>query len=263
MSTATIVTGMLQENTGRHFLDSGDAYGRNWQRNQGRVFEGTAPATLSFRDGFIEVTYSLFHWLTDKLDFDAEMQALYDEHAAAHPDEHDLANMNSFAEYLTENDHGEYTEILTDNSYNHECNLSQTIQYTVVATDEDGSAAIVLLDGSDAIVLLQVHGGADVRGGYTAPKVFRPTGEWYEFTDFARGNIGCDTCDAWWTTDDGCHWYFEGSCGMNAGKQLETYPIVKHDAEPDEIPEGPMILCDDDGRGTCPKCSQGHLVASW
>jgi len=35
--TADILAGMFTENTGRHMLDSGGAYGRNWEHNQGRT----------------------------------------------------------------------------------------------------------------------------------------------------------------------------------------------------------------------------------
>ena len=51
-------------------------------------------------------------------------------------------------------------EPITVNTYNHESLLSQTIQYTYWE-DEDGGH-----------VLLQIHGGADVRGGYTRPVIF-------------------------------------------------------------------------------------------
>jgi hypothetical protein len=38
--TQTVLLEMFQENTGAHMLDSGGAYGRNWERNQGKdLFE--------------------------------------------------------------------------------------------------------------------------------------------------------------------------------------------------------------------------------
>jgi hypothetical protein len=50
--------------------------------------------------------------------------------------------------------------VFTDNSYNHESILSQVIQYSVYHT------------GEEYLVALQIHGGADVRGGYTRPRIF-------------------------------------------------------------------------------------------
>ena len=54
MATATDTTDraadklaeMLQENTGRNFLDSGDYYGRNWEHNQGADFEAQPEGRL-------------------------------------------------------------------------------------------------------------------------------------------------------------------------------------------------------------------------
>ena len=37
--TQKLVYAMLTENTGRHMLDSGGAYGRNWERNQANTIE--------------------------------------------------------------------------------------------------------------------------------------------------------------------------------------------------------------------------------
>jgi len=39
MKTKEIIYNMLTENTGRHMLDSGGAYGRNWERNQVKTIE--------------------------------------------------------------------------------------------------------------------------------------------------------------------------------------------------------------------------------
>jgi len=47
-ATAQKLAEMLQENTGRSILDSGDYYGRHWQRNQGRDFESEPEGKLEF-----------------------------------------------------------------------------------------------------------------------------------------------------------------------------------------------------------------------
>jgi len=39
MKTKEIIYKMLIENTGRALGDSGDAYGRAWERNQGKTIE--------------------------------------------------------------------------------------------------------------------------------------------------------------------------------------------------------------------------------
>ena len=54
-------------------------------------------------------------------------------------------------------DHMGWNVAFSENSYNRDSNLSQVIQYTVY---------------DSGLVALQVHGGCDVRGGYTAPRIF-------------------------------------------------------------------------------------------
>src|SRR6185369_1110735 len=79
--TESAVASMLTENTGRHFLDSGDHYGRNWQRNQGREFSTEPCSVLKFsqygsdKDGWkicVEVEHNVYHWLVGKLTWDEE-----------------------------------------------------------------------------------------------------------------------------------------------------------------------------------------------
>ena len=38
-NTKQLIYKMLTQNTGAHFLDSGGAYGRNWERNQVKTIE--------------------------------------------------------------------------------------------------------------------------------------------------------------------------------------------------------------------------------
>jgi len=58
------------------------------------------------------------------------------------------------------------------NTYNGDCTLSQTLQGTNLHTQETESDFEF-----PPYVLLQVHGGADVRGGYTDAKLFKYKGE--------------------------------------------------------------------------------------
>lgn len=163
--TARVLADMLTENTGRHFLDSGGAYGRNWERNAGRdveVFLDAPRVTLDARFDYLDVTLDVFHWLNDRLEYDAAYTRKLKVFAAAFdPDSPWLATMETFGEAHREHyGRGEFDGCV--NSYNGESLLSQVIQY-VIFTGSDGEQRI----------MLQIHGGCDVRGGYTAPKVFR------------------------------------------------------------------------------------------
>jgi hypothetical protein len=74
---------MFTENTGRHFLDSGGAYGRNWERNQNKAVEDFINQPSAWLDIYhreasedrpesfdLSPTLSLFHHLRDALDLD-------------------------------------------------------------------------------------------------------------------------------------------------------------------------------------------------
>jgi len=161
---------MLTTSTGRAILDSGDYYGRNWERNAKKTIEdfiNEPEATLEIeeRGDTLEpsVTISLFHYLDNAL----ELDGLCDQFNAMPCDnwESDIYGVSSEGkQFLDDRDatiKGDY------NSSNWDSSLSQVIQYTLID-----------IDGTD-YVLLQVHGGCDVRGGYTDAKLFKIIDECY------------------------------------------------------------------------------------
>lgn len=239
---------MLTENTGRAMCDSGDYYGRNWQRNQDRKFTDEPVATLQIepenfheRRAGIEVTLNVFHWLNARLTYDPVMTARF-QRFAKKPENEDspyLPLMEDFARDVR-NGAGLYGDgrPMTVNTYNGEDSLSQIIQYVfwTEGTRPDRRA----------YVLLQVHGGCDARGGYTAPKAFEVTGDDEtcildnskatifetlpdDLVNGRQGSLpGMDLTHVtmpYWYSDDGYHWYYEGTYGSGAGAQLETYEV--------------------------------------
>lgn len=291
--TRAKIAEMLTENTGRHFLDSGGAYGRHWEHNQGREFAAEPAGSLRFEHGYINTTLSVFHWLADKLDYNPALDALYRDWANR-DDQVELDNPEGYydlddcdedalrairAEHKGCEDYGHHLhsaeqfandvckgrgiygdgDPISQNTYNGECMLSQVLQF-VYWEDDDG-----------AHVLLQIHGGCDVRGGYTDPVAFDVCEELSIF-DNAKGYIGCSGhgCDVNWYTDDGCHWYPEGTCGRNHS-QLEDFEFVT-DRPENYDRDDPLqlflldightgqsigtgkVYVDDDGRMHCPVC---------
>ena len=177
--TESVIYDMLTENTGAHLLDSGGAYGRNHERNRTKSLEDfkSEPQTV-FDVEYLDVTVSLFHHLNDRLTFNESADA--DFHLwAKDRDESWLESMEAYA------DHRGWSILFSENSYNRESNLSQVIQYTVY---------------DSGLVALQVHGGCDVRGGYTKPRLFE-MGDISELV-FESGTIYC-TGDA--VDSDGPH----------------------------------------------------------
>jgi hypothetical protein len=165
-----LIAQMLRENTGRALCDSGDYYGRNWQKNRAKMladFEADPEikwevSDYTPKDGekVFEIIYtvSLFHYLKSFLELDEQCDAYN-----AVPCE----NWDSDIAYGVSTEGQEWLEMrgatvgTAVNVYNHENNLSQVIQYSEVEID------------GDYYVLLQIHGGCDVRGGYTNAKLFR------------------------------------------------------------------------------------------
>ena len=172
--TAQVLKAMLTENTGAHMLDSGGAYGRRWQQNQERDFEAEPAATISVEEGYIDIRRSTFHFLKECLEFDGAMNERFCEFAKARDPENGIPWLIIMEDFI-ENLEAFYThgygppvtgidgegKPVTVNTYNHDSLVDQILQYTYFEIKEQG------------YVLLQIHGGCDARGGYTAPKAFR------------------------------------------------------------------------------------------
>ena len=180
METKDVIIAMLKENTGRHFLDSGGAYGRHWEHNQGRDFEKEPESILSLRYGYIEVTHNVYHWLVDKLDYNEPMNKLFYGFVKWYDNRNYEQNwlfyMEEFSKFIEEKFSG-CTGLYGDdspftiNTYNGEDLLSQTLQYLYLGLPEPIEFPnFTIWDG--VYILLQIHGGCDVRGGYTAPRAF-------------------------------------------------------------------------------------------
>ena len=231
-----MIVSMLTENTGKHFLDSGGAYGRAWQRNQGRDFKSEPHATLSFEYGYLEFTHNLYHWLIDRLDYNQEADNIFHEWATneENGDKSWFQTVDEFIEMLGEEWTDEYGceitpnitglygdgDSMTVNTYNHDSLLSQIIQYTCVEVEDSN----ILEDGIH--IFLSIHGGCDARGGYTGHRIFNPNGmHGDEAILFDKdGTIGCTNCNEIWYTDDAYNWY-----GDNSNEDLSDDNMVAKD----------------------------------
>lgn len=185
--TQRVLVHMLRENTGASILDSGGTSGRAWQQNQLVDFFARPRATATFRAYTygdrpmkleIDFTLDVFHFLSNAADYDRAMTRAYNKFAALpeNADDCHLGLMEAFPEWIGERRGVDVEKRFTDNSYNCDNFLSQIIQY--VTFEYDGRV----------YALVQIHGGADARGGYTAPKAFLLNDE-YELSDYYRGMI--------------------------------------------------------------------------
>ena len=189
-STEQVIFEMLTANTGTHMLDSGGDNGRNWQRNQGLTiddFRNEPPATLNFYTrendkGEIisaepELSVSVFHKLTSGI---IEQDELCREFNAMPCDDWEgdyygtskeqfrwLADNRFLPRDVSRSDFalwiiGKHDLNIGWNTYNWENQFSQVLQGTDLENDN-----------GEQYVLIQIHGGADVRGGYTDAKLFK------------------------------------------------------------------------------------------
>lgn len=270
MDVKEVLAEMLVENTGRSFLDSGGAYGRDWEQNQGKTladWEAEPEATLwevSVHEGELSAlpTLSVFHFLANRLsEYDHRLQAYFDGWAKAN-DMYGLEAAQEFPAHRAERygmevqDLGDLVgspEPITVNTYNGEDCLSQIVQW-VAYVDPHSEAARVLLS---------IHGGCDARGGYTWPRVFTLSGDPqhdYEgicsLLDNARASLCCKECDATWDTDDaGYHWYPASGGGGSLESDWEWVDVAKTDA----VPEGAVTCNSRTNYIECPECEDGAL----
>jgi len=250
--TNTIISKMLRENTGRAMCDSGDAYGRNWERNQGRKFDDEPEATVDFKYG-VEVTLNVYHFLKERLTLSEKMDRKFKRFCARkeHENESYFALVGMWLDTLDVSGlYGEGSPI-TVNTYNGEDLLSQTIQYTLFRHDFTD------------YVVLQIHGGADVRGGYTTPRVFEVNGDATCMFDNARASIYCtgdrDKCGAYWDTENGHSWHREGNY-VGPG-QLQDYDRTEEDKG--ETWEAGKLHVRSDRSALCPCCGSPLKAAQF
>lgn len=146
--------------------------------------------------------------------------------------------------------------------------------------EEADDPQFVLTEGESTVefpsgeyVLLQVHGGADVRGGYTRPRLYRV---WLEdgpsLFDNAKAHLYCDNdaCtdqygqNSRWETDDAYTYYSE------AHANLDTYERVEVDFSDEEDENralaldpaervGKLVVDTDADVAYCPACGVSTL----
>lgn len=213
---------MLQENTGSHFLDSGGAYGRHWERNQ------KLPSDVEFWDSAETVhlnvwggknpkiygTIFLYHHLKNSLIWDEEVEELneiWDAYDRMFPDKTWNELMQEFISIcqnsgVRKDSKYRYYDFGHDVSggytYNHENSLSQDFVY----------------DCFGDWVFIQIHNGCDARGGFTRPKLFKYNG--YSLFDVEDYTIGCEN-GHYWDMDGYNNYYTETDFDFSKSEFLD------------------------------------------
>jgi len=234
LTTNDVIASMLTENTGRHFLDSGDAYGRHWERNAGMTVEDWDAIPAASLDRWGCFNLSTYHYLKERIEFAPDLDSMFQEFYAASEDSGYAAS----GEWLASLD---IEELHSFNSYNGEDFLSQVIQGTTFRYG----------DYSDVYVILQTHNGADVRGGYSTPRVFAVTCDMADYFpyDNADAEIGCTNCEWGYTVRCGGVELIDREGSFISGRELDL---------------GSLFPTVDDVRATqpqCPDCASQVVVS--
>ena len=172
MEIEKVIYNMLTESTGTHMLDSGGGSGRNWQRNQLKSiddFKNEPHITIENDGEYKYAEISVFHHLVNSLEYLEDETDHLIEWISKDPYEHwdnpegrCISSMDTIEQYMAKNYANEGMFKVSDiNTYNGDCNLSQTIQFISVGDTYDCN-----------IIALSIHNGADLRGGYTDYKLF-------------------------------------------------------------------------------------------
>ena len=201
---------MLTENTGQHMLDSGGISGRQWQRNQGRKFIDEPETNLDASYGHIDVTHNIFHWLSERLEYLPNMQRRFTRFANRddQKDESWFKCVENFIKYLGKKHDigggmGDRRPWIVNTCNEDDC-LSQGMQFSYFTIDDE------------PVIALFIHGGCDVRGGYTSPKFFTETDTPSDnaIMDYGKVSLYCQNKDGshYWDSDNGGY-TFESDSG--------------------------------------------------
>jgi len=176
--TQQAVYEMLTENTGEHFLDSGGAYGRHWQRNQKKThldFMNEEELELFNKDTEEpEIYKSLYHHLVDNAEYLPSLTKSLnewieeDKYSIDNPDGrsnswHDVEQF--MTEFVSD------AKINCVYTYNEQNVLSQDIQFLYCGDIYENN-----------IIAISIHNGCDARGGLTGYRFFKV--DWDNFLNW-------------------------------------------------------------------------------
>lgn len=216
MNIQETIAQMLTENTGTHFLDSGGSNGRAWQQNAGKVVadfqaQPSATAEIYVREwqgklvAEVLPCVNIFHLLTGgALELDDLCHEFNAMPVAEWGGDYNGVSLEG-SEWLEARGFAMCKESRGGwNTYNWNAAHSQVMQGNELTLEGEY--------GEEKYLLLQIHGGADVRGGYTDARLFKLAdhAEFYNvvsedcgFSD-ERGEISISWHGEWINSDGGC-----------------------------------------------------------
>lgn len=275
--TDIVLAEMLTENTGRHFLDSGGAYGRHWERNRAAAgpnpveyFRSRPEASQGWR-GEEWATVDVFHYLRERVEYSHPLTRAYRMFVYLQDDRttNGSATLREFLDAGVEKEWFEHHGYGGGYTYNHDNSLSQDIVWEMFQMTEENPFG---LHGD--FVAVSVHNGCDARGGFTDWKMFELTG--YDgaaaFLDFWAYSVVWE-CDNRHAIDPNQGTFFPDdptperhifTFELRHGDE-QWYSFDGYDIDPPEMNDDDETN-DDDPHGVtrvCPMCGDTLRIVQW
>jgi len=180
--TQQCIASQLSENTGSALCDSGDFYGRNYEK-----YSGGVDFTESLRVNKWGAIIPIQIWMNHNLDRSKSAVALEKsllkklKEKKVEYIELCYGNQEEVLDILKSIEATEtcYGGLKFDNTYNGDNNLSQNLQLMIFEFENKEYA------------IIETHNGCDIRGGYSTGRVYQIN----DLDDFMEITLRCDTED--------------------------------------------------------------------
>lgn len=160
----------FRHNSGKSFLDSGDYYGRHYEKPA--ISDKQPMVTIdTWRNSEVTATIETALFLAETCDVDFDIQEQFEAWAAL--EENSKLSWFEAGEQFATEVLG-LSQIARDNTYNGENDLSQNYVWEVYG---DGGCSDWIYD-DEALMVVYAHTGCDVRGGYAYPLFLRHGGDY-------------------------------------------------------------------------------------
>lgn len=268
MTTEEVIADMLIENTGRHILDSGGAYGRHWESNRSQVLEEKlAPVEFFKKQPATSWSYgptlNVFHFLCAAVDYVPQLDRAWFKWVYSGPEDRYINGTSTAEEFIDQLVKKKWADPDWDfhgtwvNTYNGEDALSQILQYVMFQLTEDCPWYGDTPSWTDGgVVLLSIHGGCDVRGGYTSLRAFAHNpfdGDGPSLFDNAKLTISCQNEDCPMPKED----KYNRAYFMDSDNGGYTWYGEDRDwLEPVAVEDGREMP-------RCPYCGSELLLSGW
>lgn len=157
-------------NSGKSFLDSGDFYGRHYEKSP--ISENQPLVTIdTWRNDEVNATIETALFLAETCDVDFDIQTQF-ECWAALEENSELSWFEAGERFAAEVLN--LQQLARDNTYNGENDLSQDYVWEVYSDSDKGD----WIYDDDAIMVVYAHTGCDIRGGYAPPLFMRCKGDY-------------------------------------------------------------------------------------